>query len=87
MFAPLGRFRLNPGYVLLAAIFVVVAALFLYDSLGAFAPLLIIGAIIALIGAFAMSLRRNTSGPTRYWRDRPMDLNKPGPDWRNRRRR
>lgn len=87
IFAPLGRFRFNPGYVVLGAIFVAVAAYFMYDSLGGFAGLIIIGAVVAFIVAFVMSLRRNTRPPTKYWRDRPMDLNKPGPDWRSRRRR
>jgi hypothetical protein len=79
--------RLNTGYVALAAIFVAVMAYFLYDDLGNFAAWIIIGAILAFIVAFVLSLRRTTRPPTKYWRDRPMDLNKPGPDWRNRRRR
>lgn len=82
--------RINPGYMVLIAIAVAVMAYFLYDDLGNVARWIIIGAIVAFIVAFVLSLRRNSpsSGSSqKYWRDRPMDLNKPGPDWRNKRRR
>lgn len=79
--------RLNSGYVVLAAIFVAVMAYFMYDSLGGFGGIIIVGAILVFLAAFVLSLRRRSAPPTRYWRDRPIDVNKPGPDWRNRRRR
>lgn len=77
--------RVNPGYMVLIAIAVAVMAYFLYDDLGNVARWIIIGAIIAFIAAFVLSLRRHSAPPPKYWRDRPMDVNRPGPDWKNRR--
>lgn len=80
--------RVNTGYVVLGAIIAAVMAFFLYDELGSIARWIIVGAILVFIVAFVMSLRRNSSpSTTKYWRDRPMDMSKPGPDWRRRRRR
>lgn len=79
--------RINPGYMVLIAIAVAVMAYFMYDDLGNAARWIILGAIVAFIVAFVMSLRRTSRPPPKYWRDQPMDLNKPGPEWRNRRRR
>lgn len=95
VFEALGRIpfpRLNPGHVVLIAIAVIVAAYFMYDNLGNVARWIILGAILAFVAAFVMSLRRQSSrfsgpGGTKYWRDRPIDLSKPGPDWKNRRHR
>lgn len=79
--------RANAGYLAVISIIVLVSALFLYDDLGNAARWIIFGAIVGFIVAVVLSLRRNSRAPTKYWRDQPMDLNKPGPEWRNRRRR
>lgn len=77
--------RVNLGYVVLGAIVVAVMAYFL--DLGSIGSLIIIGAVLVFIAAFVMSLRQKSRPSTKYWRDRPMDMSKPGPDWRRRRRR
>jgi hypothetical protein len=90
VFSSIAGFKLpwiNPGYAVLIAIVVIVMAYFLYDDLGSIARWIIIGAIVAFIVAFVLSLRRHSQPPPKYWRDRPMDVNKPGREWRDRRRR
>jgi hypothetical protein len=68
--------RINAGHLLLVAIAIVVVA---YVA-GGNSPLwniIIAGGIILFIAAFILSLRKQSkpSSP-RYWRDRPMDLEK-----------
>lgn len=95
VFDAIGRIplpRINPGHMVLIAIAVIVMAYFLYDDLGNVARWIILGAIVAFIAAFIISLRRNSSrisggGGAKYWRDRPIDMSKPGPDWKRRHRR
>ncbi|HET9476009.1 MAG TPA: hypothetical protein VFP63_00830 [Dehalococcoidia bacterium] len=84
---------LSAGHVLLIAIAVIVGAWVILPSDSGVGRWIIAGGIIAFIGAFIFSLRRQSSGPTeKYWRDRPLDLRRPsGPRghswwdrWRNR---
>lgn len=86
---------LSAGHVLLIAIAVIVGAWVILPSESGAGRWIIAGGIIAFIGAFIFSLRRQSSRPTeKYWRDRPLDLRRsPGPSprgrswwdrWRNR---
>jgi hypothetical protein len=62
----------SSGHVLLAAIVIcVIAWVALSGSLQTY---LLAGGILLFIGAFVMSLRRQSRPTQKYWRDRPMDL-------------
>ncbi len=80
--------RLSAGHILLTSILVIVFGFFLFGS-GGFFRWIIIGSILVFIAAFAVSLSRRSSGPSqqKYWRDRPMDLDRhSGRSWWGRRR-
>jgi hypothetical protein len=71
---------LSAGHILLLAIAAVVAV-FLIAPDGDASKWIIAGGVVIFIIAFILSLRRRSSKPTeKYWRDRPMDI-----DRRNRR--
>jgi hypothetical protein len=69
--------RISAGHVLLAAIILIVVAYVAGGTDGLW-RWIIAGAILLFIGAFVMSLRRNSRPPEKYWRDRPMDLHQRG---------
>jgi hypothetical protein len=82
--------RLSAGHVLLIAIAVIV--IFSFADFGSLTRWVIIGAIVAFIGAFVMSLRRHSRPEEKLWRGKPMDLSGPSMGerlrswWRRRRR-
>ena len=74
--------RISIGQVLLIAIAVIVIAYFGFrgSNIGS---ILIFGGILAFIGAFIFSLRRQSASrlPEKRWRGQPMDLDEPGGSW------
>jgi hypothetical protein len=76
--------RISAGHVLLAAM-VAIVIVYVAGGSGGIWRWIIAGAILLSIGAFVWSLRRNTRTPTKYWRDRPMDLRGSRHDDRKRR--
>ncbi len=80
--ASIPRPRISVGQVLLIAIAVIVIAYFGFRS-SSIGNILIFGGILAFIGAFIFSLRRQSSSrqPEKLWRGQPMDLNEPGEPW------
>jgi hypothetical protein len=68
---------ISAGHVLLAAMVIIVIAYVAGGTDGLW-RWIIAGAILLFIGAFVWSLRRNSRAPTKYWRDRPMDLRERG---------
>ena len=74
--------RISIGQVLLIAIAVIVIAYFGFrgSSIG---NILIFGGILAFIGAFIFSLRRQSASrlQEKRWRGQPMDLDEPGDSW------
>lgn len=77
--------NINAGHVLLAAV-VILIIVFVAGGRGGIWTLLIAAGFLMFIGAFVWSLRRHSrpSSSTKYWRDKPLDLNdRKGP--RNRR--
>lgn len=71
---------LNAGHLLLFAITIVVIA---YVA-GGDSPIwniIIATGIILFILAFILSLRRQSKSSPRYWRDRPMDIEKGSRSW------
>ncbi len=74
--------RISIGQVLLIAIAVIVIAYFGFRGSG-IGNILIFGGILAFIGAFIFSLRRQSASrlPERRWRGQPMDLDEPGGSW------
>ncbi len=74
--------RISIGQVLLIAIAVIVIAYFGFrgSSIG---NILIFGGILAFIGTFIFSLRRQSASrlPDKRWRGQPMDLDEPGDSW------
>lgn len=78
--------RISAGHVLLAAMVIIVVA-YVVGGSGGLWRWIIAGAILLFIGAFVMSLRRNSRPPTKYWRDKPMDLHQRGSRWDDPRRR
>ncbi len=69
--------RLSAGHVLLVSILVMVLGFLVLGS-GGFGRWIIVGAVLTFIGAFALSLRRQSRpGQQKYWRDRPMDIDNP----------
>jgi hypothetical protein len=83
--------RLSAGHVLLIAIAVIV--IFSFADFGSLTRWVIIGAIVAFIGAFVLSLRRHSRPQEKLWRGKPMDLSGPSVGerlrswWRRRSRR
>jgi len=69
--------RVTAGHVLLAAMVIIVVA-YVAGGTGGLWRWIIAAAILLFIGAFVMSLRRNSRPPEKYWRDRPLDLNQRG---------
>lgn len=93
-FQHLGGIRfpsLSAGHVLLFAIAVIVVG-YLVAGGSDIGRWIIAGGVIAFIGAFVFSLRRQSRPTQKYWRDRPMDLRRPSEPrgrswwhrWRNR---
>ena len=76
------RPRISIGQVLLIAIAVIVIAYFGFRNSG-IGSILIFGGILAFIGAFIFSLRRQSASrlPEKRWRGQPMDLDEPGGSW------
>ncbi len=74
--------RIGIGQVLLIAIAVIVIAYFGFRSSN-IGSILIFGGILAFIGAFIFSLRRQSASrlPEKRWRGQPMDLDDPGDSW------
>ncbi len=74
--------RISIGQVLLIAIAVIVIAYFGFRGSG-IGSILIFGGILAFIGAFIFSLRRQSASrlPEKRWRGQPMDLDEPGGSW------
>jgi len=76
------RPRISIGQVLLIAIAVIVIAYFGFrgSSIG---NILIFGGILAFIGAFIFSLRRQSASrlPEKRWRGQRMDLDEAGGSW------
>ncbi len=74
--------RISIGQVLLIAIAVIVIAYFGFrgSNIGS---ILIFGGILAFIGAFIFSLRRQSASrlPEKRWRGQTMDLDEPGGSW------
>ena len=74
--------RISIGQVLLIAIAVIVIAYFGFrgSNIGS---ILIFGGILAFIGAFIFSLRRQSASrlPEKRWRGQSMDLDEPGDSW------
>ena len=87
---------LSAGHLLLLSVAVIVFIV-LFDPGGGVVELVLIGAFVLFIVAFALSLRRNAPGggrpPEKLWRGKPMDLQGPGMGdrlrswWRRRSRR
>jgi len=80
--------RLSAGHVLLIAIAVIVAAYVLLPGGSSLTRWIVAGGVVAFIAAFILSLRRSGAGghpPEKYWRDKPIDLRRPGPGTRARR--
>ncbi len=76
------RPRISIGQVLLIAIAVIVIAYFGFRNSN-IGGILIFGGILAFIGAFIFSLRRQSASrlPEKRWRGQPIDLNEPGGSW------
>ncbi len=74
--------RISIGQVLLIAIAVIVIAYFGFRSSN-IGSILIFGGILAFIGAFIFSLRRQSASrlPEKRWRGQPMNLDEPGGSW------
>ncbi len=74
--------HISIGQVLLIAIAVIVIAYFGFRSSN-IGSILIFGGILAFIGAFIFSLRRQSASrlPEKRWRGQPMDLDEPGGSW------
>ena len=74
--------RISIGQVLLIAIAVIVIAYFGFRSSN-IGSILIFGGILAFIGAFIFSLRRQSTSrlPEKRWRGQPIDLDEPGGSW------
>ncbi len=74
--------RISIGQVLLIAIAVIVIAYFGFRNSN-IGSILIFGGILAFIGAFIFSLRRQSASrlPEKRWRGQPMDLDEPGGSW------
>ncbi len=74
--------RISIGQVLLIAIAVIVIAYFGFRNSN-IGSILIVGGILAFIGAFIFSLRRQSASrlPEKRWRGQPMDLDEPGGSW------
>ncbi len=74
--------RISIGQVLLIAIAVIVIAYFGFRGSG-IGSVLIFGGILAFIGAFIFSLRRQSASrmPEKRWRGQTMDLDDPGDSW------
>ena len=74
--------RISIGQVLLIAIAVIVIAYFGFrgSNIGS---ILIFGGILAFIGAFIFSLRRQSASrlPEKRWRGQSRDLDEPGGSW------
>ena len=74
--------RISIGQVLLIAIAVIVIAYFGFrgSNIGS---ILIFGGILAFIGAFIFSLRRQSASrlPEKRWRGQTMDLDEPSDSW------
>jgi hypothetical protein len=86
-FANLRLPSISAGHVLLAAMVIIVVVYVAGGSNGLW-RWIIAGAILMFIGAFVWSLRRGSRPPTKYWRDKPIDLHQRGSrrdDPRNRR--
>ena len=92
--ASIPRPRMSIGQVLLLAIAVIVIAYVFGDSIGSpsLVRIMIFGGILAFIGAFIFSLRRQSTSrlPEKRWRGQPIDLDEPGSGswwkrWRSRR--
>ncbi len=73
---------ISAGHVLLAAIAIIVVA-YVAGGSSSLWNYIIAGGILLFIGAFVMSLRRQSKPPEKYWRDRPLDERKDR--WRGRR--
>jgi hypothetical protein len=65
--------RINPGHLLLAAITILVVAYVVGGGTTLWNIVIAVG-IGLFVLAFILSLRRQSRPPTRYWRDRPMDV-------------
>lgn len=76
------RPRISIGQVLLIAIAVIVIAYFGFRNSN-IGSILIFGGILAFIGAFIFSLRRQSASrlPEKRWRGQPIDLDEPGGSW------
>ena len=76
------RPRISIGQVLLIAIAVIVIAYYGFRNSNV-GSILIVGGILAFIGAFIFSLRRQSASrlPEKRWRGQPMDLDEPGGSW------
>ncbi|MCH7522317.1 MAG: hypothetical protein IH920_00915 [Chloroflexi bacterium] len=74
--------RIGIGQVLLIAIAVIVIAYYGFRNSN-IGSILIFGGILAFIGAFIFSLRRQSASrlPEKRWRGQPMDLDEPGGSW------
>lgn len=69
---------LNAGHVLLIAIAVIVIVYLAGPEGSDITRWIIAGAIVAFIGAFIFSLRRQSRPPEKLWRGKPMDPVSPG---------
>lgn len=84
----LPRPRVGVGQVLLLGIAIIVIAYVFRDALGSVVGIIFIGGILLFIGAFIVSLRRQSASrlPEKRWRGQPMDLDQPreSDSWWNR---
>lgn len=74
---------ISAGHVLLAAIAIIVVAYVVGGSSNIW-NYIIAGGIVLFIGAFVVSLRRQSKPPEKYWRDRPMDERDDNRSWKDR---
>jgi hypothetical protein len=76
----------SAGHLLLVAIGVIVVAYLVGGSSNLW-NYIIAGGVVLFIVAFALSLRRQSKPPDKYWRDQPLDLRRGGGrNWFGRRR-
>jgi hypothetical protein len=84
--------RMSAGHILLLGIGVIVIAFWAEPGGESVTKGLTVGGIIVFIGAFVLSLRRQSKPPEQLWRGKPLDLQGPSGrarsrSWWDRRRR
>lgn len=70
--------RISLGQVLLLGIALIVVAYLLNPGGASVTRMVIVAGIVIFLGAFILSLRRQSRPPEKRWRGQPMELDDPG---------